>query len=649
MAISKQKRDEIVAQALNEIIFARNYKQGKVARWKMIEDAYYGKKTSTTESRANVDLGKMQSFVHTLLSKIDNPLSFKFSKKKAAQLKRVNRLNALKQIDSENDFWDLKDLAGKKQAIMYGRAIYSYYADSVNGYAPHLENVDVYDFLIDPACGGLDIENAMYMGRYGVVKTRSQLKDGVKSKMYLKEEVKTLLDGAGTATESSQEQTNKQTRTADTNVYKTQKEIENADKFKFWEWYTTYEGVRYYLLLSPKGATAIRVEELTDLFPKTKETPLGAFPFWTYAPFPDLTEFWSVSYCDYVLELFYAQAVSINQMLDNAEQINRPQRVIDVTAIENLAELKYRKDGYIRSKTDATKAVHLLQVPSINTPIEVFNILESVAQSASGVTANELGIAEPDGKATIYEGNSANAADRFGLFNKSYSFGYRRFAMLYQQGVRSHLIKKVAIDILGPDGVEIEEVSKKDIFWKDDSFGVLVEASNAELALSAEDKKTKLTFLGANSQNPIQNPKKAYETEAAIVGFSEEEIRQLMDSTEFGDAGLMSEAERDIELLLDGQNIPVNQKASIAYKQRFVDYIQDNTEDINEVQFIALTNYVDQLAPVIQKNMITAITDKLMQQTIQQGALNGSPASPVPQNAGIIKPNINPNERGIQV
>ena len=646
MAISKQKRDEIVSQALNEISFARNYKQGKIKRWQLIEDAYYGRKVKDNESRANVDLGKMQSFVHTLLSKIDNPLTFKFAKRKAAQLKRVNRLNSLRVFDSNRDFWDLKDLAGKKQSIIYGRAIYSYYADSVNGYAPHLENVDVYDFLIDPACGGLDIENAMYMGRYGVVKTRTELEDGAKAGAYIKSEVKTLLEGSGNATESTQEQTNKSNRTYDTNVYKTQKQIENPDKYKFWEWYTTYEGVRYYLLLSSTGATAIRVEELTNLFPGTKEAPLGAFPFWTYAPFPDLTEFWSVGYCDYVLELFYAQAVSINQMLDNAEQINKPQRVIDVTAIENLAELKYRKDGYIRSKTDASKAVHMLQVPSINTPIEVFNILESVAQSASGVTANEFGIAEPDGRATIYEGNSANSADRFGLFNKSYSFGYRRFAMLYEAGVKNHLVKKIAIDILGPDGVEIEEVSKKDIFWKDDSFGVLVEASNAELALSAEDKKTKLMFLQAQGANPIQNPKKAYEMQASIAGFSEEETRQLMDSAEFGDADLMSEAERDIELLLDGQNIKVNQAATVAYKQRFVDYIKDNSEDISETQFMALENYVNQLDPVIQKNITTALVDKMMVQTLQQG-IDGSPASPEQENAAIIQPNINQNERGI--
>lgn len=645
MAISKQIRDKIVAQALNEMAFARNFKQGKIKKWQLIENAYYGKKIKDNESRANVDLGKMQAFVHTLLSKIDNPLVFKFLKRKSAQLTRVNRLNALRQFDAQRDFWDLKDLAGKKQAIIYGRAIYSYYADSIDKkYKPHLENVDVYDFLVDPSVGGIDLENGKYMGRFGVVKSKEDLKAGVKSKMYLRDETNNLIDGNGNITEANQEQTNKTNRTYDTNVYKANKDISNPDLYKFWEWYTTYEGVRYYLLLSEKGACAIRIDKLTDIFPATEDFPLGAFPFWSYAPFPDLTEFWSSGYCDYVLDLFYAQSVSINQMLDNGEQINKPQKVIDVTAIENLAELKYRKDGVIRSKGNASQAVHLLQTPSINTPIQVFNILESVAQSSSGVTANELGIAEPNGKATIYEGNSANAADRFGLLNKSYSFGYRRFASLYEQGVRNHLVSKVAIDILGPDGVELEPVVKRDIFWKDDMFGVSVEASNAELALSDSDKKTKLTFLQIQAANPVQNPKKSYETQASIAGFTEEEIRQLMDVSEFGNADLMSEAERDIELILDGKIIKPNRAATIAYKQRFVDYMKDNDENISEAQFLSLSNYVMQLDPIIRQNMITNLSEKMVQQVVAQ---NGLTTSPENKNVDITKTNINENVTGI--
>ena len=185
------------------------------------------------------------------------------------------RLNALRDADANLDFWDIKDLAGKKQNLIYGRAIYAYHADSVNGYKAYLENVDVYDFLIDPSGGGLDMEKAKYMGRYGVVKDRYEIK---KDKSYIKSEVKLLLGdgdntGTGNANEITQEESNKRNRHQ---AVETQVEVQkpDKDKFKFWEWYTTFEGERYYLLMQETGV-AIRVECLTDLFPATKNFRSG--------------------------------------------------------------------------------------------------------------------------------------------------------------------------------------------------------------------------------------------------------------------------------------------------------------------------------------------------------------------------------------
>jgi len=45
----------------------------------------------------------MSAFVHTILSKIDNKLTFKFTKRKESQTDRINKLNALKEIDGERD------------------------------------------------------------------------------------------------------------------------------------------------------------------------------------------------------------------------------------------------------------------------------------------------------------------------------------------------------------------------------------------------------------------------------------------------------------------------------------------------------------------------------------------------------------------
>lgn len=631
MATKKDKsneRQEIIAQALREIQFARTYKQGKTRNWQLNEDMYYGKKLNFETSRANVDLGRMQEFVHTLLSKIDNPLTFKYTKRKNSQLKRVARLNALRQADADEGNWDIKDLVGKKQGTIYGRVINSAYGESDPEYCFHNDNVDVYEFLIDPAAGGIDIEKARYLGDYGVVYDRTDIEAGIKAGIFLKEEGKTLLDGSGNASEQTQETTNQNNRTAAQNTTLITKQISDADKFKFWRWGTTYKGKRYYLLLSERGGTALRVDPIEEVFLS------GLWWYWTYAVFPDLTEFWTPSYCDYVREIFMAQGISINQALDNAEQINKPQKVVNVNAIENMADLKYVRGGNnirVKGDFDANKAVQILNTPSIDTPFKVFEILEGIQEKSSGVTAGAKGVADPDGKATIYAGNAANTADRFGLLNKSYSFGYKRLAKLYEWAVREHLTKKKAVDIIGPDGVEQEMISRRDIFHKDDTFGVLVEASNAELALSEQDKNAKMAFLTAETDTPgpeqaIINPKKAFEMKARIVGFEEDEIRQLLDTSEFGDADLMSEADRDIEEILDGKKIKPNQNANTAYMQRFIDWLRDHQEDITPEKANEFFAYIDSLDEIVIRNMTRQAQQTALQMKL--AAIKAAAAAP---------------------
>lgn len=643
--IRKDTRDEIVAQALKEIEFARTYKQGKVKRWQDNERLYYGEKPRAIDSRANVDLGLMASFVHTVLSKIDNPLVFKFTKTKESQLKRAEYLNRLREVDAERDNWDMKDLLGKKQALIYGRAIYSYHVDSSDGYTPHLDNVDVYDFLIDPAAGGFDLENAMYMGRYGVVKEQWQLEKGVKDGLYIKTETKQLIDGHGNADEETQEETNKDSRTHLQGAWNTDKEMSRSDKYKFWEWYTTYKGERYYLLLCETGAKAIRVEKLSDVIESNK------YPFWTWAANMDLTEFWTPSYCDYVREVFLAQAVSVNQLLDNAEQINKPQRLVNVTAIEDLSDLKYRRSGLIKVKNvdNIDKAYQTVKTPAITTPIKVYEMLDSIQEKASGVTAGTKGVAEED-KVGIYEGNQANAADRFGLLNKTYAFGYKRFARLWEDGVREHLTKKISVDYMGPEGLEIVKISRRDLFRKNENYGIIVEASNAEILLSQTEKRTKIAFLNSQATNPVQNNEKAYEMQARIAGFSPEETRQLMDTSQFGDAELMSEAERDIEALLDGDDIALNQGATTAYKQRFVDYMTDHHDSIDNEQFARLTLYIARLDEVIMRNMVRKANNLAMQQklAIATGELQDQPGSQraVKEPESVVSPELQDNNIG---
>lgn len=619
--MDKRKVDKIVAQALDEIQQARVFKQGKVPTWQKNEEMYYSKKIRSGESRANVALGRMQEFVHTLLSKIDNPLEFKFKKRKNAQMQRVELLNALKNTDKDKDNWDIKDIAGKKQAIIYGRAIYEYFATSEGGYTAHLIPVDVYDFLIDPNCGGIDIEEARYMGSWNVQLDKRMLKEGKKNKQFFGWAVDQLVnEGTGNDGEASQEQTNKTQRMYDQRTIG-QKSDYDPTKYRFWKWITTFQedGLRYYLLLNNSG-TALRCVPLTDISPATPDNPLGAYPYWSWASFPDLTEFWTPSHCDYVREVFMAQDVSVNQMLDNAEAINKPQKIVNVNVFDDLNTLKYRRDGIIPYKSEKRPddVIQFVQVPSINTPIQVFNLLESIQEKASGVTAGAKGVADEEGKVGIYEGNQAATADRFGLLNKSYAFGYKRFAKLYELGVRYNLTKKVAIDIVGPDGVEVREISRRDIFRKNEEFAVLVEASNADALTSVQEKTAKMNFLVAATQNPNINSKKNTEFQAKIAGFNEDEVSELMDVSYYGNSRIMAECDRDIEKLLDGEDIMPNEMANNAYRQKLLNFTRDNDENLSREQFARLTQYFDSLEPIVMRNEARSVQGQVTDMVKEQ-------------------------------
>lgn len=603
--INKTIRDAISAQCIDEIAFARNARRPRLAKWWANEDLYYSNKKVTSDERTNVNLNEAQGFVQTFLAKINVPFNFKFVKGEEADLKAAQVTNAIKDKDHKIGKWNFKALVARVQLIIYGRYVFEYHADSVNGYKSHLSNVDVYQFLIDPSCGGLDIEKAFYMGRGNILKDKKNIKDGIKAGIYLKTEGNELISGSGNLTAQTPEDVDSGNRwvTLTTN----DRVIERPDQWKFWEWYTTYEGERYYVLITEDGGKAIRIEKLVDIFKSDK------FPFFTAAAYPDLTEFWTPSPLDGVREAIMAKAVSINQMLDNGEAINRPMKAFDVDAIKNPALLKYRKDGLIPVKggTDINKAVQFFPTAPIQTAIQVYDKLSEIININSGVTDGAKGQAI-ETQVGIYEGNQAAIADRFSLISDSEADAQQRFAELYLAGLDEHMNTKMAVEMIGIEGVEFAEISKKDLKRKS-NFDIVVMTAGQEETAQNQDKRNKLTFLSAkgNDQSGIYNKKVLGEMEATIAGFNYDEIKYMLDTKTEGTSELMAECAEDIQEMLSGKYIEVNDMANTAYQQKMKDYMRDEKEYMMKHPETAslIWDYLERLQPVVIANM-TADMDK---------------------------------------
>lgn len=116
--------------------------------------------------------------------------------------------------------------------------------------------------------------------------------------------------------------------------------------------------------------------------------------------------------------------------------------------------------------------------------------------------------------------------------------------------------------------------------------------------------------------------------QASISGFTEDEIEQLLDTTTYGNAELMSECDRDLESLLEDEEIQPNELANNAYKQRMVDYLRDHKEDIDMQQFERIAAYIDMLDPIIMRNEARQFQNEQIDQMRQMGTMPLGEATP---------------------
>lgn len=600
-------RDKISTQALAEIDFSRQAKEPKFPQWHKNEDLYYNKKINVEVGKINVNLNEMQSFVNTFVSKINAPWNFEYIKGEEADLEKAKIANAIKDKDRKAGDWDAKALFADQQLVMYWRYIFEYHADSVdNKYASHLSNVDVYQFLIDPSCGGLDIEKAYFLWRGGIIKSKQQLLDGVKSGRYLSKEVNELIEWASNVDTLSREDQEAKNRYI--GIISNEKQIDQPDVWKFWEWNTTFEGRRYTILITEDGGKLVSCELHSNLFESDK------WQFFTCAAAPDLTEFWSPSPADGVRETILAKQVSINQALQNSQEINEPITYFDVESVQDPhLMIQYMKSRKVPMKwgTDINKAVQTRQIPSINTPFAVYDKLDSITAIASGVTNDARGQSDED-KVGIYEGNVKEAADRFAVIGELKAHAQRRFATLYLEGLDEHLTKAMAVDIIWADGVSYKkDVTKNDLKRQYD-FDISIVTAWQEQAMQGVEKRNKLTFLQSNKINPLYNPKVMAEKEALIAGFSADEVKELL-SKDYGESELMAHAAEDIQMLLRKMPKPYR-GANVSYAQKILDYVKDESDDLKPDQIDRYYLYIDELMPIIQYNMTDSINQQLAQE-----------------------------------
>jgi hypothetical protein len=255
--MAKYDADQITRQCIEEYKTSMMFKQGRVKDWHDTEDQYAGKVKKTLKSRFNAPLPIMSGFEHTLLSKIDEPPTLRFKTDQEAEEKAVKKTQAFyERISTRDDNdWELVDLDGKKQAIKYGRAIYSAYGESDPKFKFNLQLVDIYDFGFDPR-GGADLEKHRFLNEDNIFLDKRDLMEGAKAGLYERDRVQNILTGEPVTKTADNDNiySNKQNRLASLGLDGKSFQYAGQSQFKFVRGLTTWNGYRFYVLFNVETA-----------------------------------------------------------------------------------------------------------------------------------------------------------------------------------------------------------------------------------------------------------------------------------------------------------------------------------------------------------------------------------------------------------
>lgn len=621
------EQEQIVKQCRAEYKAGLDFRHQREADWKLAEDQYFNKQVKSLKQRYNVPLPIVPGFVETLLSKIDDPPALKFEQAEEADYKAAQKANAFYQAESqaEDHDWDMIDIDGKKQAIIYGRAIKKFYAESTPEYKSNLEVVDVYDFIADPIGGG-NLEKHRFVQQDNFFKSKEELKEGVENRGYDKATVEKLINAttADKIVENDNIYRSKQSRMMALGIDGITFNYAGQNLYKLIEAGTTWKGKRYYVLFNYETGLGVKVVPLTEVFKS------NLWPFVSWATHRDLFNFWSKAPVDDIVPLAEMARVLVNQELDNRQKKNWGQRAYDPEMFPEPSQFAWRPDGLVATKSGATvtrsiqNGIYQFETPELKGSLDFVNWIDNIIGQKTGVTADAQGQSEED-KVGIYYGNMQQVADRLGLYNKSYKKAWAAIGRRYLWGLFEHLRSPMAVRLIGEKGAEWDEIKRFEVNPK---WNIKVEGGNAEMAEDEIKKKRLQDIMAtlAEDELMITSPRWRAETKFRAAGVDEDEIRMAFDINNEGNKEILAEASQMIQDCLEGKESKLNRGANTAFLQKILDYATD-ADDLPQDKYDKLMEIVEAHVPIAQENAAR----KAVQMMAQQGVAPDQMAQPATQ------------------
>ena len=515
-------------------------------------------------------------------------------------------ITALFNKSFKDEKWSILDMGMKRHLILYGRGILMYSPLSNGRYSPHLSSIHPVNFLIDPSTDPTDMQTAKYMGyKFSMSKSELQamadsgavgVQKDVINEFLKSQEERNVSEGnhSYSASQISGDQPN----------------LRPTPAFSYdlhcWFSYDA-DGTKKMSIVSTDHSKIFRTVPLKKINSK------DMYPFASISAMYNPHSFWSDSLMDRVIALLWGQDEALNQMQTNAEKRNNPMMLVDVEklSVKNPLEMRYKKNRIVSVKSvpDIRQVAHSIETPTLTTPLQVLHAMQNLLAGGLGATDIDGGVSE-DRRVGIYLGNADEQQQIHDIVMDSVYTAWQDIAKLYLCGIYDYMGSSTAVDMIGFDGIPVKfSMSRGKVSdYGMDKINVVVRDKGEDQNLAK--KQTKVTFFQAHAGNPHVNAKVATEVEMRLAGFSDEEVKRLLDTEEYLEDRLISSAKKVLSSILSGEYKPdIVTDANEAFLQYFFDFLDENREKITKRQYLAIIAYIGNVQPYVHKNIVSQSLD----------------------------------------
>lgn len=648
----REEAEEAVNIAIRQLVASSSHKEPFLEKMVKYENLYAGRLPKKLRIQFNVVLPIFSGMIDTICSDFDEGIDLNFKDTHPSDYFAAKKIKAafdkIKNSSRVNDKWDYKIRQDKKLAVMSGRGILSYYAESDPEYKSVLEVVDYHDFHCQPLGGGL-LENHLFAGQENVLRSKSQLEKGAETGFYNNEMVKELIERANKpeyVEEVNQAVSGKLSRFKALGLDAESDNYVGESTYNLVKWVLTVKGERKYLLFDPRTKTPIRYEPLKETYSSEE------MPWKSWATHEDMKVFWSKCFGDDFFPVADAIIALFNQELTNREKKNLGARAYDVDMFQDVAKLdaaQYRADALVPANTNGgtkriSEGIYHFQTAELTGTINLIDWISNTAGDEIGVTDASKGAAQSAGKkvGVLFQEKDA-LAKRVGYRASSYSECLNEIGDAFVQGLKDCMPASMAVRMLGPDGYEWDEITRLDLNTKEPlEIEVVSSLHQVQESNMKKGARVKALEMVANDPTlaPIINPKWRAESILKYVGdFEDSEIKEALDVQSYGSSETMARAYSAIQELIRGKKPEMNWDADTKFLQVIVDYMKKHkTKLIKDSKYIAFNEYLKEHMPIASENMARIGVDMNRKNNLQKFQGNGASATATPTSGAPVTP-----------